>query len=325
MNIVTFPNAFATTPETTAPEAQSFPQLDALNWQAKFGQYAMLTTPENTPTLIKPWQKRPIFRDDTQEWLGDCGAGYAIAQNSDLRDVLQEACESALPKEYLAEIKLDEKQSHGGAFTSFSVRFADSGKEIRQLVKNTGYSKLWNGGENTLLNLGFGVTNSFGGKSPVIIRSLVTDLACDNGMVLDILGGKSSRRHTSGYTPEYFIPFIKEQVKKYESKIEVWNAWAQAKITPAQAQETLEGMGIASRLTAKFMEQLDIEAQSRGFTVWGLHSCLTHFSSHDSELFPVHARGEQKDNVAQTLDRRQNQVSDWLASPAWASLTGIAA
>ena len=311
--------------ETIENFQPTFPQLDKLNWSAEFGQYAMLTNPNEAPQLIPAHKSRPIFRNDTKEWIGQAGSKYTIAQNWELREVLQEACENALPKSYLSEITLNEKMSHGGGFTQFSVRFVNSGKEIRQLAKNAGYSKLWNGGDKTLLNLGFSVTNSFGGKSPVVVKSLVTDLACENGMVLDVMGGQAKRRHTSGYTPEYFIPFIEEQVAKYEKRIAVWEAWAQAKITPAQAQETLEGMGIAAGLTEKLMGQLDVEAQSRGYTIWGLHSCLTHWSSHDTPEFKVVSRGEEKDIVAQALDRRQNQVSTWLASPAWQALTGEAA
>jgi len=35
------------------------------------------------------------------------------------------------------------------------------------------------------------------------------------------------------------------------------------------------------------MEQLDLEAQERGMTVWALYSALTYYSSHNSELVSV--------------------------------------
>ena len=330
-NVVTFPNIEALTqelynkaPDTAPVKTSAFPALDKLNWEAKFGHYLMATGPNEEIQAIPQHLKKPVFRNDTKEYLGDCGAGYKIAQNNDLWEVLTEACEAGLPRAYKEKISLKESMGYNGRFTKFSLNFDSSGKEIRQLVKNTGYSKLWNGGQNTLLNLGFDVINSFGGGSPVIIRAVVTDLACTNGMVMGIYD-TSKRRHTSGYSPEYFIPFIQEQVRLYEAKISVWEAWAKAEITPTQAKETLEGMGIAAGLTEKFMEQLDVEAQSRGHTVWALYSALTYYSSHNSETFAVKQRGEVKDNELEVLTRRQSQVSSWISTEAWNQLAGVAA
>ena len=73
----------------------------------------------------------------------------------------------------------------------------------------------------------------------------------------------------------------------------------------------------------KMMEQLDLEAQQRGMTIWALYSALTYYSSHNSERFGVR-NSANVDNVAETLDAREREVSRIIEHPAMQAL-GMAA
>jgi hypothetical protein len=101
--------------------------------------------------------------------------------------------------------------------------------------------------------------------------------------------------------------------------VRIWQSWALKEIRPAGAKEALEAAGMSGRRVEKMMEQLEIEAQSRGMTVWALYSALTYYSSHNSDRFTVR-NSAAADNVAETLDKREREVSNVISNDAFLRL-----
>jgi hypothetical protein len=300
----------------------AFPTLQETGFSAEFAPVYLSAPSHFGPVSfdrIPDAVGRAVVRTDTRQALGIVGTNYGIANNSDIRDVVVQACEKVLPREYLRDITLTEAVSGGGAFTKFTFEFPNAAATIRQTMRAAGYNRV----KETMLNFRVSVINSFGGRTPVILQAGAMDLVCLNGMVLADFD-TSKKRHTSGYSPEIFGAFLEEQAQQFKTRVSVWQAWAEKQITPAQAEATLKDAGISPRLTAKLMEQLDREAQARGQTVWALYSALTYYASHNSAEFGVKGSG-QKDNAAEALYKRSAEVSRIVSSRAWAQLGGIAA
>ena len=297
-----------------AATGAAFPALDETGFNAEF-QPIYLGNGEQ----IAQATGRAVVRTDTQTALGIVGNNYGIAQNNDIREVVVSACEKVLPREYLRDIQLTEQTSGGGAFTKFTFEFPNAAQPIRQLARAAGYNRT----KETLLNFRVSVINSFGGRTPVILQAGAIDLVCLNGMVLADFD-TSKKRHTSGYSPDVFAAFLEEQAAQYKTRVSVWQQWAERQISSDTAEETLKAAGVSPRLTKQLMDQLDREAQQRGQTVWALYSALTYYSSHNSEAFGVKG-SSKKDNVAEALHKRSEQVSRIVSSAAWQNIAGVAA
>jgi len=153
--------------------------------------------------------------------------------------------------------------------------------------------------------------------------------------------GAQNWGHTAGFKPEYIKPWLTEQIAFYETKVKVWEQWANREITPEQAQAVLDANypaseseiaraekkgkvagEIQSRKARAMMEQLDKEFQARGSTVWALYSALTYYSSHNSETFKV-KNSDNRDNVERTLIEREREVLRVEASESFQELAVV--
>lgn len=285
-----------------------FPTLEVTGFSAITAPLTFSPADDQTGLYPIPTQiGQAVIRADNRQPLGIVGQRYAIAQNPDLQAAAAEACEAALPVTALQGIALKEFTSRGGAYTRFEYTFPGMGADIRQLS-----------GASTQLNFRVGVTNSFNGSGSIRAMAGAYDLICTNGMVIGEFES-SAFRHSAGFHPGKLKAFIEIEAQRYIERVRIWQSWALKEIRPAGAKEALEAAGMSGRRVEKMMEQLEIEAQSRGMTVWSLYSALTYYSSHNSNRFTVR-NSAAADNVAETLDRREREVSSVISNEAFLRL-----
>lgn len=250
---------------------------------------------------------RVVRRMDSGAALGIVGNRYGIAQNPELFDMVKTAADDILPANAKQGVRLVERSSRGGAFTRFELVFPELGQTIKQLS-----------GRSTELFFRVGVSNSFNGGGSILVRAGAYDQVCENGLTIGQFERKTAR-HTTGFSPALFGDFIKRELVEYHERARRFNDWARREISKDTAEQTLTAAGLSERRIAALMAQFDIETQSRGATVWALFSALTFYSSHNSERFGVRNSG-QTDNVAETLEKRENEVTKIVSSPAWLRL-----
>lgn len=254
---------------------------------------------------------RVVRRMDSGAALGIVGNRYGIAQNPDLFDMVKTAADDTLPANAKQGVQLVERSSHGGAFTRFELVFPELGQTIRQLS-----------GRSTELFFRVGVSNSFNGGGSILVRAGAYDQVCENGLTIGQFERKTAR-HTTGFTPAVFGEFIKRELVAYHEKARIYNEWARRAITAETAENTLKAAGLSERRVSALMAQFETETQTRGATVWALFSALTFYSSHNSERFGVR-NSANLDNVAETLEKRENEVTKIVSSPAWLRLAAAA-
>lgn len=320
----TFNNVVSFAGSVAAQQQQGpiFPALNETAFNAEFRPiYSPVKRDQYADSVVKIPESigRAVVRTDNDDVLGVVGKSYGIAQNQGLQSVVAEACENVLPRNYLQGIKLKETTSSNGAFTKFTYEFPNAAQPIKQMIRSLAGNHI----SETVLNFRVSVVNSFSGRTPVILQAGAVDLVCLNGMVLSNFDTEK-RRHTSGYSPEVFGEFLKIQAAQYITRVQTWQQWAESQITPDQAETTLVDAGISPRLTKQLMDQMHVEVQKRGQTIWALYSALTYYSSHNSDTFTVKG-SSTRDNVAETLYRRSSEVARVVGSRPWAALTGRAA
>ena len=279
-----------------------------------------------------------IVRTDNTDILGIMKKRYAIVDNPDLDEPIREQLYDSLPKEALTEgsVKLVEKTSEGGSIARWGYHFDGLGREIRQLNKS-----------KTQLNFMVRIVNSFGGQTGIRLQAGALDLWCTNGCTSAELSSQSFG-HTIGFDPSQVKKFIEEQAELFQKRVELWQMWANKEITSAQAEQFLkvafakdnmvktkkelieggmdkklaeqEAMANASSLRMRqMMDQLVLEAEDRGHTVWALYSALTNYSSHNSERFGV-KNSANADNVETTLIEREREVNKVIELPEFKEL-----
>tara|TARA_R110002020_G_scaffold309279_1_gene524855 strand:- start:27 stop:914 length:888 start_codon:yes stop_codon:yes gene_type:complete len=240
------------------------------------------------------------------EPLGIVGSRYGLAPNAPIYKMLCDSAEAALPTEALQNIELYEESSGNGAFTRIELRFPNLGESIRQLNNST-----------TQLIFKLNLINSFNGSGSIRVIGGAVDTWCTNGAPFTEISTKAER-HTSGFTPERFEKFIKEQCKKFTIRVEVWQRWAEKRITAYEAEQILNAGGMSGRKIKTIMQQFEIEAEQRGSSIWAMYSALTAYSSHES-VAPVR-NSNKVDNVAVTLNTREREVSRLVNSPQFLEL-----
>jgi hypothetical protein len=243
---------------------------------------------------------------DTYEPLGIVGSRYGLAPNAPIYKMLCDSAESALPTEALQNIELYEESSGNGAFTKIELRFPNLGESIRQLNNST-----------TQLIFKLNLINSFNGSGSIRVIGGAVDTWCTNGAPFTEISTKAER-HTSGFTPERFEKFIKEQCEKFTIRVEVWQRWAEKQITAYEAEQILNAGGMSGRKIKTIMQQFEIEAEQRGSSIWAMYSALTAYSSHES-VAPVR-NSNKVDNVAVTLNTREREVARLVQTPEFLEL-----
>ena len=212
------------------------------------------------------------------------------------------------------------KAKHGGAFSKWTYTFPSLGAPIRQLRDATGYNaaRYGQGYADTWLNFSISIVNSFNGLTPVYVTSEHQDVSCLNSLTMSFKD-TTRLRHSTNIDVTKLADWMESEALNFKTKIAVWQSWAEKKITPEQAEETLKLCGVSDRLTKQLMLQFEEEASKRSSTVWALASSLSFMSTHNSERFGVRGSAK-KDNEARSLHARQNQVLKIMDQPAWAEM-----
>lgn len=301
--------------------ATDWPEFVDCNFEAKhaalmFADDQVIGRLHNVPET----ECKAIYRTDTNQFLGTSGNRYGIADNAALNDQVIQALEQSLPRSYLEKIELKEETSSNGAFCKWTYTFPNAAEPIRQLRNATGYKSDVYGKQHkeTWLNFQVSIVNSFSGKTPVICKAGSVDISCLNSLTTSYYD-TSKQRHTSSLDITKFGEFLEQQANSYRDKIAIWQRWADKSIDSEQAEQALVQAGISPRLTKQLMDRFEVEATKRGKSIWALASSLTFWGTHNSELFTV--RGSKtRDNVAASLDARQNKVTRVLSSNAWQML-----
>lgn len=275
------------------------------------------------------WQgKKAVMRRDQEGLasgqLGIVGDDYQIAQNEHLRAQLQTAFEycsdnGIISPQFLKGATLKETTSRNGAFSKMTFSFPQAGARIRQL--RNAFSRTTP--NDTELNFQVSIVNTFDGSKPVTAYTGAKDLICENGMMGLSIDAFSKRKHTTRLDLSYLVPMLEQGIQDFQTRVGVWQLWAERKLTPEQAESTLKANGVAARLTKNLMQQYEQEARDRGQTVWAFYSALTYYASHNEGAFTVRNTGA--DNVADTLHQRGATVERLVNSNAWIHMVRDAA
>lgn len=178
-------------------------------------------------------------------------------------------------------------------------------------------------GHRSTFGLTFMLKNTFDGSASVVMYSGIIDFFCLNG---NITGSYdvTRRRHTSGFNTTGFIHAFENTLKRFNGVIEQYQIYANSKIVDGESVlqlfKKLTGHNTdrarernRESIADKLYGQYAREAIERGGNVFSVMSAMTHYASHNDEIFRVTRGGDES-----VMVKRQEQVNKWLESDLWA-------
>jgi hypothetical protein len=132
---------------------------------------------------------------------------------------------------------------------------------------------------------------------------------------------KSYKRHTSGLYLDHFRELLENGLGQFYSDADKYQDMVNCPVNDHYVEEFF-AKKFSPRRVKNLMVQYHEEVAARGKNVWAVHSTLTNFASHSSDLFTVRNTGN--DNAARTLNNRQGEVHKIMQSQLWTDFQAAA-
>ncbi len=212
------------------------------------------------------------------------GKNYNVVQDSDIMPQFHDVImASSLDKTGMTK-KID--YSHNGAKTKVFYTFP-----AHEMAVDVG----------DFVQLQIMVLNSCDGTWKFMSMLGAVRLACMNGQVVVDAFSSYSAKHTKSLDTDVAIEKLETALEVYEANVKLWQQFAKAGVTNAQATAVFEKVaGKSDRLQVLLEETFIKYKVEMGTTVWALFNTLTDWSSH--------AKFKNEANKVATIYNREAKV-----------------
>ncbi len=305
-NIISLRDARAIVPESTTVAHNTIEKSDP------FGDLGMLDFPvtqrdlafyDGSDSYRGVGTHKAVVRTDNnrEDLLGVVGIDYQIVPNDAFFGAVETAFTDQMRPDYLDSAQVMDRISRNGAFSLREYRFPALKVDV---------------GGATVAYRAF-AWNTYDGTGSVKLCHGAIDFFCTNGMVFGEYS-TLSRRHTAGFNMPNFERFVTKGLEDWQKNARRLEVWAATTITRAQAEQCIRDLpGVSDRKAERLLDQYDVERSDRGASVWALYSALTYYATHNDEKAGFRVRRTGNDNEAETLAKREIQVSAWTRSNAF--------
>ena len=145
------------------------------------------------------------------------------------------------------------------------------------------------------------------------------DFFCTNGMI----SGEYDtvrRKNTLLFSLDRFIDELRHAKQDFYEHGRKLQTWAATHVDHDQVKQLLEEVLKSDRKADKMLTVYNMEAAQRGPNLFSLYSAFTNYASHATEGNGFQLRETGNDTQAQSMFRREQDVSKWIASPQFYAL-----
>lgn len=274
-------------------------RFDLLENDALFPVRLMdMSVPGKTSSLDVPNHKAVVRADrdgSNPRTIGVVGSDYKLLKNSAYFGSVEDAIERNVGPDLLRGAYVNTSMSYDGGYTAREYVLPAFSEELRTST-------------NFQTNIGFRVIawNSYNGYSSAGMACGLIDFFCTNGCISGAMVDMAKRRHTKNLEAGQFTLMLEGGLITARGEVDKLRKMASKTLDRDAAIKLFETKFSARRAKA-LTDQLDQEIETRGDNVFALHSALTYYASHNSEVFPIRDTGQ--DNVVYTLHNRQVEVA----------------
>lgn len=249
--------------------------------------------------------KKGIYREDPLVGLGIVGKDYPLHSHTDFFRPQQDMIRRKFPAAHLEDIQTTYKVARNGAWALQNITFPnvkhliDTGKHTTNLaLRNVSWHSV---DSSTSNNAVFGTMDFF----------------CTN---MDMSGEYSlvRKKNTKNFSMSKFILELEKSVEEFYITARKYQAWANRSIDTLASSIVIDALPIADRNKDKLKILYQSEASIRGHNLWALYSTMTNYSNHTNNGFNI--RRTSSDHVAQTMLKREFEVSSWIKNEEFVRL-----
>jgi len=262
------------------------------------------------PVMFEPTRvshKKYVINGDTGQYLDTVGHKFNCASHPDFFRRVQDTMIEELNAPDLQDVNATFRTARDGAWAMMDVTFPNVKVNVETLKHKTEIAQrviALHGIDGSCSNQVF-----YGG----------IDFFCTNGMI----SGEYDtvrRKNTLLFSLDRFISELRRAKQDFYQHGRKLQTWASTHVSHEQVKQLLEEVMKSDRKADKMLTVYHMEAAQRGQNLFSLYSAFTNYSSHANDNNGFKLRETGNDTQAQSMFRREQDVSRWISTPQFRAL-----
>ena len=262
------------------------------------------------PVMFEPTRvshKKYVINGDTGQYLDTVGHKFNCASHPDFFRRVQDTMIEELNAPDLQDVNATFRTARNGAWAMMDVTFPNVKVNVETLKHKTEIAQrviALHGIDGSCSNQVF-----YGG----------IDFFCTNGMI----SGEYDtvrRKNTLLFSLDTFINELRNAKQDFYAHGRKLQTWASTHVSHDQVKLMLEEVLKSDRKADKMLNVYNMEASQRGQNLFSLYSAFTNYASHASENNGFKLKETGNDTQAQSMFRREQDVSKWISTPQFRAL-----
>ena len=257
------------------------------------------------PTLVP--HKKYVVNANTGQYLDTVGHKFNCASHPDFFRRVQDTMIEELNAPDLQDVNATFRTARNGAWAMMDVTFPNVKVNVETHKHKTEIA------QRVIALHGIDVSCSnqvyYGG----------IDFFCTNGMI----SGEYDtvrRKNTLLFSLNSFIDELRRAKQDFYEHGRKLQTWASTHVSHEQVKQLLEEVMKSDRKADKMLTVYHMEAAQRGQNLFSLYSAFTNYSSHANDNNGFKLRETGNDTQAQSMFRREQDVSRWISTPQFRAL-----
>ena len=257
------------------------------------------------PTLVP--HKKYVVNANTGQYLDTVGHKFNCASHPDFFRGVQDTMIEELNSPDLEDVKVTFRTARNGAWAMMDTTFPNVKVRVETRKHTTEIAQrviALHGIDGSCSNQVF-----YGG----------IDFFCTNGMI----SGEYDtvrRKNTLMFSLDKFIDELRNAKQDFYAHGRKLQTWASTHVSHDQVKLMLEEVLKSDSKADKMMNVYNMEAAQRGQNLFSLYSAFTNYASHATESNGFKLRETGNDTQAQSMFRREQDVSKWVSTPQFRAL-----
>jgi len=262
------------------------------------------------PVMFEPTKvshKKYVVNGNTGQYLDTVGHKFNCASHPDFFRGVQDTMIEELNAPDLEDVRVTFRTARNGSWAMMDTTFPNVKVNVETSKHKTEIAQrviALHGIDGSCSNQVF-----YGG----------IDFFCTNGMI----SGEYDtvrRKNTLLFSLDRFINELRRAKQDFYEHGRKLQTWASTHIGAVQVEELLSTVMSSDSKADKMLSVYFSEAATRGHNLFSLYSAFTNYSSHANENNGFKLRDTGNDTQAQSMFRREQDVSKWISTPQFRAL-----
>lgn len=256
------------------------------------------------PTLVS--HKKYVMNANTGQYLDTVGHKFNCVSHPDFFRRVQDTMIEELGAPDLEDVKAHFKTARNGAWAMMDTTFPNVKVSVETAKHKTEIAQrviALHGIDGSCSNQVF-----YGG----------IDFFCTNGMI----SGEYDtvrRKNTLLFSLDKFVDELRRAKQDFYEHGRKLQTWASTHIGVTQVEDMLKAV-LAERKANKMLTLYLSEASTRGNNLFSLYSTFTNYASYANERNGFELKSTKNDTQAQSMFKREQDVSKWISTPQFRAL-----